>query len=429
MMKGREMKRYAPLRSIFKLPALVMCAALFLAVSPARAQEAGGDLGGGAGIFRPKNPETNRRRTPGIKPPTSRPPTRPPGGGGRGGTGRPAGLPPEVIEERFEDALEAGNAARDARKYSEAETSYRSAGQLKPKDWRGWYGLGNVYTDQQRWDEAEKAYKQASDYAQQIADVFVALSYVLVQPRAGGANARRLLEAEVAARRAIQIQADNSVAYDRLGVALEERKLSNADIEQAYRRAIELDSQFAVAHAHLAGLLSKTGRRSEAEPLYARAIELAKDAPTLVLIASALQSEQRWIDSEPVLRRALEIDANSPSALFLLGRSLVVRKNYTEAEPALKRAIEISPRSFAPYTVLGSAYLGMERYEDAEKLYNRAAEIGSAGERKQLAGAFGFEGVGDGYMKTGRKADALRAYQRALQLDPTNSGLQAKARP
>jgi tetratricopeptide (TPR) repeat protein len=424
------MKRYATLRSIFKLviPFVIVCAA-FGPAGTARAQEAGGDLGGGAGIFRPKNPETNRRRPPGIKPPTNRPPTRPPaGGGGRGGTGRPAALPPEVIEERFEDALEEGNTARDARKYAEAEKAYRDAGQLKPKDWRGWYGLGNVYTDQQRWDEAEKGYRQSSIYAQTNADVFIALSYVLVQPRTGGANASRLLEAENAARRAIQIQSTNPVAYDRLGVALEERGLSNTDVEGAYRRAMELDSQFAVAYAHLARLLSKTGRRTEAQPLYARAIELAKDAPTLVLIAAAMQSEQRWSDSDPVLRRALEIDANNPGALYLLGRSLVVRKMYAEAESPLQRAIEISPRSFAPYSVLGSAYLGTERFEDAEKIYNRAADIAGAGERKQLAGAFGFEGVGDGYMKMGRKTDALRAYQRGLQLDPNNSGLQAKAR-
>lgn len=421
------MKRYGTLRSVLHLSALFLCAA-FVITGTARAQEAGGALGGGAGIFRPKNPETTRRRTtPGIKPPTNRTPAPRPTGG-RGGTVKPTALPPEVIEERFEDALEAGNTARDARKYAEAEKAYREAGQLKPVDWRGWYGLGNVYTDQQRWEEAEKAYKQSSNYAQTNADVFVALSYVLIQPRAGGANARRLLDAEQAARRAIQIQSTNAVAYDRLGAALEERGLSSTDVEQAYRRAIELDSQFAVAHVHLAGLLSKTGRKSEAQPLYARAIELAKDAPTHVLIAESLQSEQRWHDSEPALRRALEIDANSPSALYLLGRSLVVRQVYDEAEQMLKKAIEISPRSFAPYPVLGSAYLAKERYEDAEKIYNRAVDVASAGERKQLAGAFGFEGVGDGYMKADRKADALRAYQRALQLDPNNSGLQAKAR-
>jgi tetratricopeptide (TPR) repeat protein len=425
-MKGREMKRYGTLRSAFKLSAFVVVCAALLMTGTARGQEAGGDLGGGAGIFRPKNPETTRRRPPGIKPPTNRPPTaRTPTG--RGGVGKPVVLPPEVIEERFEEALDQGNTARDARKYAEAEKAYRDAGQLKPKDWRGWYGLGNVYTDQQRWDEAEKAYRQASNYAQAVADVFVAFSYVLVQPRTGGANAKRLLEAELAARRAIEIQATNAIAYDRLGVALEARGLSNTDVEQAYRRAIELDSQFAVAYVHLASMLRKTGRKAEAQPLYARATELAKDAPTNVLIAEALQSEQRWHDSEAVLRRALEIDANSPSALYLLGRSLVVRQVYNEAEQVLKKAIEISPRSFAPYSVLGSAYLGMERYEDAEKIYNRAVDVANAGERKQLASAFGFEGVGDGYMKTNRKTDALRAYQRALQLDPTNSGLQAKA--
>lgn len=419
------MRRQGISRSFFKLSIVAACAAFALA-GVVRAQEAGGDLGGGAGIFRPKNPETSRRRTgPGIKPPTAR---KSPATGGGKYNKSPASLPPEVVEERFEDALEEGNTARDARKYTEAEKSYREANQLKSKDWRAWYGLGNVYTDQQRWDDAENAYKQASLYAQLQADVFVAYSYVLVQPRAGGQNARRLLDAEQAARRAIQIQADNAVAHDRLGVALEERGMTGSDTEQAYRRAIELDPNFAVAHVHLANLLRKTDRKTEAQPLYARAIELAQDAPTLVLIAGAMQSQQLWLESESVLRRALEIDANNPSALYLLGRVLVVKKSFGEAEQPLTRAIEISPRSFAPYSLLGSAYLGLGRYEDAEKIYTRALDVASAGERKGLAGAFGFEGVGDGYMKTDRKADALRAYQRGLQLDPGSTSLQAKVR-
>jgi tetratricopeptide (TPR) repeat protein len=120
------------------------------------------------------------------------------------------------------------------------------------------------------------------------------------------------------------------------------------------------------------------------------------------------------------------MDANSPTALYLLGRMLVVRKRYDEGEQVLKKTIEISPRSFLPYNVLGSAYLRMDRIEDAEKIYNRAAELASMGERIQLAGAFGFEGVGDGYMKMSRTADAIRAYQRGLQLDPANASLQAK---
>jgi tetratricopeptide (TPR) repeat protein len=413
------MKRNLFVPPILKLSALLVCA-MFPLMMTARAQEAGGDLGGGAGIFRPKNPETTRRHTTttNVKPPVTH----------RTGTGetRTVALPPEVIEERYEDSLNEGNEARDARKFGEAEKAYRNAAQLKAKDFRAWYGLGNVYTDQQRWDDAEKAYKQASTYAPQSADIYIALSFIQVQPRSGGSNASRLVEAELDARRAIQLQSNSAVAYDHLGVALEARGLTGADTEQAYRRASELDPQFPVAYVHLARLLRKNGRGVEAEPLYARAIELAKDAPTLALIADALQSEQRWDDSEPVLRRALQMDARNPSALFLLGRMLVVKKRYDEAEQTLKQVIEISPRSFSPYYILGSAYLSMNRYEDAEKIYNRSADVANAGERRQLGGSYGLTGVGDGYMKMNRKADALRAYQRALQFDPNNSSLQAK---
>jgi cytochrome c-type biogenesis protein CcmH/NrfG len=39
---------------------------------------------------------------------------------------------------------------------------------------------------------------------------------------------------------------------------------------------------------------------------------------------------------------------------------------------------------------------------------------------------FGFEGVGDGYVKSKQKDKAVRAYQRALELDPGNSGAAQK---
>jgi len=76
--------------------------------------------------------------------------------------------------------------------------------------------------------------------------------------------------------------------------------------------------------------------------------------------------------------------------------------------------------------VLARAYLGLDSYDEAFKTYEAASNLASDGDRKALAGAFGFTGVGDGYMKAGRPRDALRAYQRALQLDPTNAELPAK---
>jgi tetratricopeptide (TPR) repeat protein len=391
--------------------AFITAVSILVFAGDARAQETGGELSGGAGIFRPKNPEAKRGTNP------SKPTVRP---------NRPTRPNPAEVEEKFEEALAAGNDARDDRKFSVAEASYRTALTLKPHDARAYYGLGNIFTDQQRWDDAEKSYRQAVGMASSNVEALVALSYVLVQPRTGGMNATRFADAELFARRATQLQPTSAVAFDRLGVAMMARGMFNKDTESAFRRAVELDPSFVVAQVHLAVLLRRLNRRDEAEPLYRAAIEQAKDAPTLVLIADSMQQEQRWTDSEPVLRRALQIDARNPGALFLLGRLLAVTRKYAEAESVLRTAVEVNPRSFPARNILGRTYLGLERYDDAFKTYEQAVEFASDADRKQLAGAFGFGGVGDGYMNAGRPRDAARAFERALQLDPTNPELQNK---
>jgi tetratricopeptide (TPR) repeat protein len=388
-----------------------LCLSLWT-VSAALGQNTGSDIGGGAGIFRPKNPETKKSPKPntGTKPPTrTTGPTHP----------RPSA-------ERVEELLDNGNEARDAKKYADAETAYKEVLKLKPRDARAAYGLGNIYSDQQRWADAEAAYRNSVAWAPNDADAHIALSVVLVQPSPGADNAKRFADAEQFARRSVQLDPKNPVGWDRLGVALQARGLSNSETEHSYRRAIELDPQFAVAYAHLARMLNHAGRGTESTPFYEKATELAKDPATLNLIADSLQGEQLWPQSEPVLKRALELDPNNPTSLLLMGRLLVVNKKYQEAEPYLKSATEVSSRAFLPFNLLGRVYLGMDRYSDAEATYERASANAAAGEKKQLAGIFGFEGVGDGYLKSNQKDKAIRAYQRALELDPNNNGAAQK---
>src|SRR5215213_353229 len=396
--------------------ALLISAALCLSLAAGATvfgQDVGGDVGAGAGIFRAKNPEAKRPAKPatGTKPPASRP-----------GTGKPK---TSNVAERVEELLDKGNEARDGRKFAEAEEAYKEILKLKPRDARAAYGLGNVYSDQQRWDDAEAAYRNSVIWAPTNADAYIALSVVLVQPHSDG-DARRLAEAESFARKSVQIDPKNAVGWDRLGVALQARALFNSETEHSLRRAIDLDPQFAVAYAHLAKALNRMNRSGEAAPLYAKAVELAKDPATLNLIADSLQSEQLWPQSEPVLKKALELDAQNPTSLLLMGRFLLAYRRYQEAEPYLKSATEVSSRAFLPFILLGRAYLGMDRFSDAESTYERASAFAGAGEKKQLAGVYGFEGVGDGYLKSNQKDKAVRAYQRALELDPNNNGAAQK---
>jgi len=399
------MRSHAILKSA--LVSLAVCCLLTLICGSALAQGVGDDIG--AGVFKPKNPETKRRGPKPVKPVV-----------------KPTRKPDTALDDRIDDLLDKGNDARDAKKYAEAQTAYEDVLKLRAHDARGAYGLGNVYTDQRRWEDAEKAYRDAVEWGPKNVDALVALSVVLVQPVTGANNAKRFADAQSFAQRAVQLDPKNAVAWDRLGVAIQSRGTFNSETEHAYRQAVELDPQFAVAYAHLGRCLRRLGKGDEAAPLYDRAIELAKDPATLILIADSLQAEQQWDQSEPVLRKALEKDARSTSALYLLGRTLIVLKRPQESEGYLKTAIELSPQSFPSYNLLGQAYLALGRYDDAEKTYNSAIDLASPAERKQLAGAFGFEGVGDGYLKAKRKPDAARAYRRALDLDPDNRQLQSK---
>lgn len=328
------------------------------------------------------------------------------------------------FNEFFERAIEEGNAARDARQYAKAEEAYLRAQSLKIKDSRAVYGLGNLYRDQQRWEEAEHAYRTAIRIEPDALDSYVALSFVLTQPIIGGSLASRYTEAEKLARRAIKIDPDNAYAYDRLGVALELRGVVSPDTHDAYRKAIELEPKFALAYAHLGRLLRKIGLADESVAAYRNAIEFSVDAPTMVLVADVMQSQQNYRESELLLRRALKMDERNPIALFLLGRALTTRGSYDEAEKVLEKSAEVTPNNFVSYALLGSLAMRQERFGDAEQYLMKAAQVISPNERKRLAQEF--EAVGDGYARAGKNEDAVRLFRQALALDKSKRILARK---
>ena len=88
--------------SIFRLISVLAAftAAFIISAPTAKSQDVG--VGGGAGIFRPRNPET-RKRTGRTTPVVRRDPART----------TPANA---ATEERIEDLLEKGNEFRDARR-------------------------------------------------------------------------------------------------------------------------------------------------------------------------------------------------------------------------------------------------------------------------------------------------------------------------
>lgn len=408
----------------------------------ASAQEIGGSLGSSAGVFRPKNPtqksastiktakaaaNSNRNRTNARSAAAPRKATVAADSVARRANRKSKSVVKRIdAGDQLESLIAEGNEARDARAFLNAELAYQRAHELNPRDARPVYGLGNIYTDQQRWDDAENAYRQTLKIDPKQPEANIALSYVLLQPNRGGNVAARFAEAEIIARRAITLDPENPMAHDQFGVALERRGLPDAEVESAYRRAIEIAPNFALAHAHLARLLRKNGKLIESAESYRRAVELAKDAPMMILVTEVLIADRQFDEAEKLARKAASVDADNPTAMYLLGRSLLLLGRYAEAEDALVRSIRLSPRTFAVYNSLGIAYLRQEKFEDAERILTDALPLAGEAERRQIAGIFGLSAVGDGYLRRGDKTAALRAYKKALELDDKNAQIVGK---
>ena len=237
----------------------------------------------------------------------------------------------------------------------------------------------------------------------------IALSYVLVQPVTAPNLADRYEEAERLARRAIELAPANALAFDQLGVSLELRGFIGAEAEDAYRKAIILDPSFAPPHAHLGRLLRRRGKSKESAAAYRLAIERSRDIGTKILVAEVLQSEQRFADSETLLRAALADDPKNPTALLLLGRALITTSNYGEAEEVFKKALSIGANGFIANSQLAEVHLRQAKPELAENALLRASRFVSDLDRRSLSHSF--EVVGDAYMKAGNNRNAERRLQ------------------
>jgi tetratricopeptide (TPR) repeat protein len=432
-------------KAILKKEILFLIGVLCIAPVSSYGQIVGGDLGSSSGLFKgkgkpkatsttssaPKKAAAKKSPAPKAKNTTAAKPAAKNSGGTTVARNTSRNVPRSIAsldpnaEELFEQALEEGNTARDNRNYNGAEKSYRRAQSLRPKDSRAVYGLGNLYSDQQRWEEAEKSYREAIALDPDTPETYIALSFVLTQPIAGSDVADRYVEAETAAHKAIGLDRSSGIAYDQLGTALELQGKIGAETEYAYQRAIQLLPGYALPYAHLGRLKGRNNQQAEAQKAFQTAIQLAKDVPSMILVADTLQVSKSS-DSERLLRQALQLDPRNPTALFLLSDVLVRQQKLAEAEKVLRDSIQISQNSYTPHSKLGDLFLQLRRFNEAEASFLRAFDSASPAEKVKLAGLQGFTGVGDGYLKDRKFKDAVRAYNRAKQIDPKNTGIQAK---
>ena len=186
-------------------------------------------------------------------------------------------------------------------------------------------------------------------------------------------EARR--RAEEAATKALSLDAGLAEAYSALG-SVKHFNWDWAGAEQDFKRAIELNQNYANAHNFYAGYLMCKGRADEAIAASNRARELD---PFSLSISSQrgfiLENARRYDEAIAQLRRVIEMDPNHYQAYWILGHTYAANKQFDEAIAASQKAVELSERTPGALGILGLSYGLANRKAEATKILNELLKL------------------------------------------------------
>jgi tetratricopeptide (TPR) repeat protein len=225
-------------------------------------------------------------------------------------------------------------------------------------------------------------------------------AYQLGQQRVARRTSGGLIEVEKFFRKAIELDPNFALAYAGLADSLSlQIDYGNApflatleQVQAAVDTALKLDPGLSEAWASSAGIADWREQYDQAEQMYRQAIELnPNNAMALKWYGQMLLSTLRTDEGQRNLQRAASLDPLSAIIQHNLGEALESQGRFPEAASQYRRTIEIDPSMPAPYVSLG--YLmahALNRFADAVPLVQRAVELdpGSPELSMSLAGLY-----------------------------------------
>lgn len=185
----------------------------------------------------------------------------------------------------------------------------------------------------------------------------------------------RLVEAQAAARRALDAGEGFAPAWFNLGAALSGLGNHRSAVD-AYRKALHLNPAYAEAWSNLGGALGALGKPDEEIDAYRKALE-ANPAlgPIWSNLGNALSKAGKSLEALAACRKAIELDPGFPPAWVNLGNALQDSNEHMEAIEAYQHACRAAPRLIEARLALGLTYKRAGSFEMARASFRQALEI------------------------------------------------------
>ena len=201
---------------------------------------------------------------------------------------------------------------------------------------------------------------------------------------------------------------------------------------EIFARAIEVDPEFAAAHAGFADCCSylylyweaTRENLAAADAASRRAVALApKLADAHASRGVALSTLRNYPGAEKEFRTAIRLDPGLYEARYFYGRACLAQGKYKEAIEPLESAARVRPEDYQAPAFLGQAYTGLGHDAEAAAAYARSIEVAqqqlsvNPGDVRALyVGAVS-------WARIGREEEALAWTAKALALDSEDSAV------
>jgi tetratricopeptide (TPR) repeat protein len=181
------------------------------------------------------------------------------------------------------------------------------------------------------------------------------------------------------------------------------------EAENAYKDALEIDSNNSSALNGLGKVYRLQGRLKDAEATIRKAVGLHPgEWATYNTLGMFLYRTGRYAEAAEQFRIMTALDSSNARAYTNLATALVLAEEHVLAESAYQRALELEPNAFA-YSNLGMFYYTIGRYDEAvEKLRNAVA----LADRDYLTRS----NLGDALRAMGHETEATEVFHAAREL-------------
>ena len=215
---------------------------------------------------------------------------------------------------------------------------------------------------------------------------------------------------------ALEEDAEDASLHEALGIALMmAEKLDEA--LAAFDRAIEIDPGAAGPLLQRARVLALRGDRPEALEALSKAIEIDPDDVVPLVLRARIQQQAGDTDAALAdLALVLEDHPDHPAALELRGLIAADKGDYPAAIRDFRRLVAADGDDALLVGQLGMLYLAAKQPREAIRRFTRALEI----DEKQFMSR---RGRSDAEIAIGDHAAALADLEKAIEMEPDNSGV------